>query len=153
MSAVLLPRLRMVRMNLIDLPTVAAIERSLYEFPWTHGNFADSIDSNYSCWVYRYDRDIIGYAILMLAVNEAHLLNISIDSGFQRRGLGRALLQRLVHVAREFRAERLILEVRPSNIAGLALYAFHGFSQIGRRRNYYPAANGREDALVLGLDL
>jgi ribosomal-protein-alanine N-acetyltransferase len=89
----------------------------------------------------------------MLAAEEAHLLNLSIATACQRQGYGSLLLRRLCEVARGRGARLILLEVRPSNAAGLQLYARHGFQRAGLRREYYPAQAGREDALVLRLPL
>ena len=152
MSAVPQPRQEFQPMGESDLESVIEIERRVYAFPWTLGNFRDSIRAGYSCWVCRGGEGLLGYAVLMLAAGEAHLLNLTIDSPFQKRGHGGRLLQHLVGFARGARAQVLLLEVRPSNAAGLELYARHGFRQIGVRRDYYPAQGGRENALVFALE-
>jgi ribosomal-protein-alanine N-acetyltransferase len=136
------------------LESVIDIERRIYEFPWTLVNFRDSIRAGYDCQVCRGARPgLIAYAVLMLGAGEAHLLNLTVDRPFQRMGHGHRFLGHLVEVARDYGAQRVLLEVRPSNEAGIELYAQHGFRQIGVRRDYYPARGGREDALVLGLEL
>jgi ribosomal-protein-alanine N-acetyltransferase len=152
MSAVLRPA-GFEPMRESDLRAVLEIEESLYEFPWTLGNFRDSLRAGYACWVVREGRRVIGYAVLMLAAGEAHLLNLSIAAHSQRRGHGRGLLHCLVQLAREQKSKLLFLEVRPTNQVGQRLYSGYGFKQIGVRRGYYPARKGREDALVLALDL
>jgi len=136
-----------------DLRAVLEIEEAIYPFPWTPGNFRDSLRAGYSCWVYRDEEDLIGYAVLVLAAGEAHLLNLSVAARAQSRGHGRSLLSNVVGVAREHGAKILFLEVRPTNEAGQRLYAGYGFRQVGVRRGYYPAHRGREDALVLSLAL
>lgn len=152
MSAVLKPT-GLEPMRESDLRAVVEIEESIYEFPWTPGNFRDSLRAGYGCWVVREGRRVIGYAVLMLAAGETHLLNLSIAAHSQRRGHGRSLLHQLVQLAREHKAKVLFLEVRPTNQVGQRLYIGYGFRQIGVRRGYYPARKGREDALVLALDL
>jgi ribosomal-protein-alanine N-acetyltransferase len=153
MSAVLRPAAEYEPMHESDLREVLGIEESLYEFPWTLGNFRDSLRAGYACRVIREGRRVIGYAVLMLAAGEAHLLNLSVAAHSQRRGHGRKLLDHIVQVAREYKAKILFLEVRPTNEAGQRLYGGYGFRQIGVRRGYYPARRGREDAWVLALDL
>jgi ribosomal-protein-alanine N-acetyltransferase len=153
MSAVLRSAPEFEPMRESDLRAVLAIEESIYEFPWTLGNFRDSLRAGYACWVMREGGSVIGYAVLMLAAGEAHLLNLSVAAHSQRRGHGRKLLHNLVEVAREHKAKVLFLEVRPTNEVGQRLYSGYGFRQIGVRRGYYPARKGREDALVLALDL
>ena len=145
------PRYR--RMTAGDLDAVMAIENRVYRQPWTRGNFADSLDAGYHCWIVECCGANVGYSVVMIAAGEAHLLNLSIAGEWQRRGLGAALLRFIVKLALDYAASRIYLEVRPSNIAGRALYAQAGFSEIALRRDYYPADNGREDALVLALDL
>jgi len=152
MSAVLRPA-GFEPMRESDLRAVLEIEEDIYEFPWTLGNFRDSLRAGYACWVIREGRRVIGYAVLMLAAGEAHLLNLSVAAGSQRRGHGRKLLHDLVELARGHKAKILFLEVRPTNEVGQRLYSGYGFRQIGVRRGYYPARKGREDALVLALDL
>lgn len=153
MSAVLQDQPDFEPMGEGDLDAVLEIERRIYAFPWTPGNFRDSIRAGYSCWVCRNGDGVLSYAVMMLAEGEAHLLNLSVDSAFWRRGRGTRLLQHLVATARAQGARILFLEVRPSNTAGLELYARNGFRQIGARKNYYPAQDGRENALVLALEL
>jgi len=153
MSAVLQPAEGFEPMSEDALEAVIEIEDRVYEFPWTIVNFRDSIRADYSCWICRGRREgIIGYGVMMLAAGEAHLLNLTVDKPFQRMGHGGRFLRHLMTTARSHGTQRVFLEVRPSNAAGLGLYARHGFGQIGRRKDYYPARGGREDALVLALE-
>jgi len=150
-------------MSAADLHEVVAIEATLYSAPWTIGNFRDSLAANYSAWVLRFalepadSPELIGYFLLMTAVDEAHLLNLSVSRRYQRMGFGIALLQKAVETARGHRALQLVLEVRPSNLRALAIYLRYGFRHIGRRTGYYPTneetGRGREDALVMALTL
>ena len=149
MNAVVQQQARIEPMSEKDVAAVLDIERRIYEFPWTRGNFLDSVRGGYSCWVYRGPSGLIGYAIITVAAGEAHLLNLSIAGRHQGRGHGGAFLSRLIEIARAEGAATLYLEVRPSNEVGRRLYARHGFRCIGVRRDYYPAASGREDAWVL----
>ncbi|MFM9969561.1 MAG: ribosomal protein S18-alanine N-acetyltransferase [Burkholderiales bacterium] len=136
-----------------DLAAVIAIEEKIYEFPWTLGNFRDSLRAGYPCWLCRDGDVLLGYSVLMNAAGEVHLLNLSIAGEHQRRGHGARLLVFLIANARAMKAEKIILEVRPSNPSAQKLYAGFGFKQIGVRRDYYPAAHGREDAWVFALEL
>jgi ribosomal-protein-alanine N-acetyltransferase len=136
-----------------DLARVAAIEANVYVFPWSVGNFRDSLFAGYECsgcWV---GDELVGYAIVMSAVDEAHLLNIAVASEWQGRGIGSLFLRWLIESARKRALEMMYLEVRPSNSTGRHLYHRFGFKQLGLRRDYYPAVTGREDALFLGLNL
>jgi ribosomal-protein-alanine N-acetyltransferase len=153
MSAVLRPDASLQPMSEDDLDEVLEIERGIYEFPWTWGNFSDSMNAGYSCWVYREADVLIGYCIIMAMADEAHLLNLSVSAKHHRQGYGRMLLEHVIAVARQHSARSLFLEVRPGNTAARELYAANGFGQIGTRRDYYPARDGREDALVLAIDL
>lgn len=136
-----------------DLDEVTSAETRIYEFPWTRGNFTDSLHAGYSLWVARRDNDLAGYAAMMVAVDEAHLLNLSVLPEERRRGLGSDILGHLFEIARGHGARRMILEVRPGNAEGIALYRRFLFSEIGRRRGYYAAHGGREDAIVMARDL
>lgn len=149
MSAVLALRPQFLPMCAPDLDQVMALERRIYAFPWTRGNFSDSLESGYGAWLMKEGGCLLGYAVMMQAHDEAQLLNISIAPERRRAGFGSALLLHLVALARGRGATRMLLEVRRSNDAGLALYRCHGFAKIGERRDYYPAEQGREDALVL----
>ncbi len=132
-----------------DLDDVLAIEYRNFSHPWGKGNFSDSLASHYPCWVFRVNDELIGYFVLMLAVDDAHLLTFGVAQKHQRKGYGARLLRHAMHVAQTEGAKTLLLEVRPSNAPALFLYRHFGFQQIGVRRAYYPAAEGREDALVL----
>jgi len=149
MNAVLKPRLTYRPMRLEDIDAIMAIEKTIYPFPWTTGNFVDSLASGYSAWVCLEGGVMAGYAVMMQAIDEAQLLNISIAAERQRAGLGSELLEYLFATAKASGAVRMLLEVRPSNVAGCALYRRCGFKEIGRRRGYYPAHGGREDAIVM----
>jgi ribosomal-protein-alanine N-acetyltransferase len=140
-------------MGIDDLDAVCAIEQRVYPFPWTRGNFADSLLAGYLCTVMESAPALVGYAILAHAAGEAHLLNLSIDAPWQGKGHGRALLLHHIDLARSRGARLMLLEVRPSNQVARALYRDVGFQQITVRRGYYPDADGREDALLLALPL
>jgi len=142
--------MRLREMNLADIDAVMRIEQGVHAHPWTRGNFTDALKSDCVCKVYEADGEMLGYFVFMPAVDEAQLLNISIAAEQQRKGLGRKLLGEIMEIARGMNMRRMLLEVRPSNVAALGLYRDAGFSQIGLRRGYYPAAdNGREDAVVM----
>jgi ribosomal-protein-alanine N-acetyltransferase len=136
-----------------DLNAVMAIEVRGYPFPWTRGIFIDCLRAGYPGLAMERDGLLIGYGVLSIAADEAHVLNICIDPLAQSRGLGRQLLRALVQLAADRGAQRVFLEVRPSNTPALALYHSEGFNEIGRRPRYYPAAQGREDAVVMAIEL
>ena len=136
-----------------DLTRVAEIERAAYEFPWSMGIFRDCLRAGYGCWVLCLQEQIIGYGILSQGAGEAHILNVCISPDQQGAGHGRHLVKRLIDLARWQHAERVFLEVRPSNPGAIKLYDSLGFNEIGRRPRYYPARHGREDAIVMAQEL
>jgi ribosomal-protein-alanine N-acetyltransferase len=140
-------------MAMEDLDAIWRIEKEIYPFPWTKGNFRDSIYAGYSCWVYEERDQVIGYAVMMLAAGEANLLNLAISRTSMGKGRGKRFLLHLVDVARGYRADTMLLEVRPSNLVARRLYEKVGFDEIAVRRNYYPATQGREDAILMGIAL
>ncbi|MDR1425107.1 MAG: ribosomal protein S18-alanine N-acetyltransferase [Azoarcus sp.] len=147
------PPLDFVAMGVDDLDWVTAQEGELHRFPWTRGNFADSLASGHACWLMRENGRLAGYAVTLAVLDEAHLLNISVVREAQGRALGLRLLEHLLEAARQSGARQFFLEVRPSNAAARALYRRAGFVEIGRRKGYYPGPEGREDAIVMRLEL
>lgn len=136
-----------------DLDAVVEAERRIHPFPWTRGNFSDSLAAGHEAWLALEDGRMVGYAVTMPVPDETHLLNISVLPERQRGGIGAALLSMLFDQGREQGAGRMLLEVRAGNLAALAFYRRHGFVEIGRRRGYYPAHEGREDAIVMAREL
>ena len=142
---------RAERMTARDLAGVAAVEQAAFTFPWSRGNFEDSLKSGHLGMVLRDGgNEVAGYLILMPVVDEMHLLNVTVAPAWQRQGLGRWLLRLATALTLVHGFGSLLLEVRPSNIGAIALYHRVGFAEIGRRKRYYPAENNtREDALVM----
>jgi [ribosomal protein S18]-alanine N-acetyltransferase len=140
-------------MSYEDLIAVCRIEPTIYSHPWTYGNFKDSLDSGYCAWVMEMSGEIIAYALLMMVLDEAHLLNVSVSQHYQGQGLGRAMLAQMITVARQRLASNMFLEVRASNSKAISLYEAMGFCEMGIRRHYYPTSHGREDAVLMGLAL
>jgi ribosomal-protein-alanine N-acetyltransferase len=153
MSAVLKMQYQFRPMHMDDLDTIMVIEPQIYPYPWTRGNFSDSLNSGYSAWVLMHNEEIIGYSLMMMVLDEAHLLNLSIAKIYQKQGLGRTLLEHMVDIAKNNQMANMFLEVRQSNISAMALYESKGFNEMAIRRNYYPATNGRENAVLMGLAL
>ena len=141
------PTLRDMRQT--DVTAVATIEQSAYEFPWSPGIFRDCLLAGYTSLVLEHSGKVIGYGIMSVAAGEAHLLNLVLSESARRMGNGRRLLEHLMEVARLAGAEGVYLEVRPSNERALLLYERAGFQLLGRRRGYYRARGGTEDAVVL----
>lgn len=140
-------------MRASDIGTVLCIEQQIHAHPWTLGNFSDALASGYLCKVSEQDGVVMGYAVLMHGVDDAELLDIGIALPYQRQGLGRGLLKEMLSLARELGKQRVVLEVRASNIPAIALYRSMGFAEIGLRRDYYVVADGREDAILMGREL
>lgn len=136
-----------------DIDAVSAIEQRTYPFAWTPGIFRDCLRVGHECWVLDTRSGIIGYGVLSCAAGEAHVLNVCVAPEHQGHGHGRHVLRRLIDIARWHMADRVFLEVRPSNAGAIALYDSEGFNEIGRRPNYYPATKGREDAIVMAREL
>ena len=141
------------RMADLHLDDIVAIEQAVHIHPWSRGNFADSIAAGYHCWVAHRDSALVGYGVVMIGAAEAHLLNLSVAPSWQRQGIGAKLTRFFVKLARDYGADKIYLEVRPSNAAARALYLAQGFAEIGVRRDYYPASGGREDAVIMELGL
>ncbi len=142
-------------MTVATLDGVMALEEAVYPFPWTRGNFLDSLASGYTAWTLnRVEGDLVGYCVAMFGADEMHLLNITVAPAWRRRGHARRLFDQLVAACRQRSADRLWLEVRESNLTAREVYRRLGFAAAGMRRGYYPAPAGtREDAIVMTLDL
>ncbi len=154
MSAVLNePEVVLRPMRVEDVDEVMQIEAEAYPFPWTHGIFRDCLRVGYSCWLIEQSGKVVAYGIMSSAVGEAHILNICVDEGLRRQGFGRAMLEHLIDLAKRHGNQMCLLEVRPSNISAVSLYHDYGFNEVGTRKDYYPDQNGREDAIILALNL
>ena len=148
-DAVMMPELSFRSARESDVPEILRIERLSYAFPWTEGIFRDCLRVNYTCRVAEIGVAVAGYGIMSIAAGEAHLLNLCVGEDYRCRGIGRRLLAHLLQVAADVGAREAFLEARPSNTSAIRLYQSLGFVQIGVRRGYYQAADGREDAIVL----
>jgi len=148
------PRLVRYRaMTPSDLPAVSAVERASYQFPWSEGIFRDCLRVGYLCRVAELDGEIVAYGVVAMGAGEAHILNLCVRCDLRGRSVGRQMLMLVLERARQAGMETVFLEVRPSNPHAIALYQSVGFVQVGLRKGYYQAEGGREDALVLKLDL
>jgi len=144
-----MPELQIRAMQEPDIAPVLRIERAAYAFPWTEGIFRDCLRVNYTCRVAEIGVLTVGYGIMSVAAGEAHLLNLCVGEAYRCRGIGRRLLSHLLQAAATSGARDAYLEARPSNTSAIRLYQLLGFTQIGMRRGYYQAVDGREDAIVL----
>jgi len=146
-----MPEIR--QMLVTDLDEVIVIEKEVFLFPWTRGNFGDSISSGYHCYVLELGGHIFGYGVMTISLDEAHLLTLSVTAGWQQEGWGEKLLQHFICLAKEHHARSVFLEVRKSNLGAARLYERIGFTRIATRTGYYPAMGGHEDAIVMELTL
>ena len=143
------PALRVLTVDMLD--AVLAIEVQAYTFPWTRGNFIDSIAAGYLTRALVADSgEIVGYFVAMPGFEEMHLLNVTVAAHHQGQGHARRLLAELYALSASFAATAVWLEVRQSNARARALYLREGFTEAGNRRDYYPAPQGqREDAILM----
>ncbi|MCC6202116.1 MAG: ribosomal protein S18-alanine N-acetyltransferase [Gammaproteobacteria bacterium] len=132
-----------------DLDAVVTIECDSYPFPWSRKMFVDCLAAGYRGLVLETADRLAGYGVMMFGYGEVHLLNLCVRTELRGLGYARRLLEQMLQLARCGDAAVALLEVRPSNLPALRLYQQAGFVQVGARRDYYPAAVGREDALLL----
>jgi ribosomal-protein-alanine N-acetyltransferase len=141
-------------MTLADLERIMPIEERAYPYPWTLGIFQDCLrHSNYHAYIYELNQQIQAYCVLSVAVGELHILNITVEPSLQQQGLGKRLLATVEQIGRGLAAQDCFLEVRPSNTSAIRLYLSQGFNEVGLRKNYYPAKNGREHAILMAKTL
>jgi ribosomal-protein-alanine N-acetyltransferase len=145
----LAPEVVIRSMRSSDIAEVVTIERASYQFPWSEGIFRDCLRVGYVCRVITVSRQVMAYGVMSLGAGEAHILNLCVGEAYRCRGVGRRLLSSLIERATAAGMGDAFLEVRPSNTAAIRLYLALGFEQVGMRRGYYQAVNGREDAAVL----
>jgi len=142
-------KIQFEKMHISDLDAVMAIELTNYPVPWSKGVMKDCIKSRYQCITLKISEDIIGYAFLLVNLDESHLLNMCIDKKYQGKGYGRKLLNYLENICHYHNSQNFILEVRESNPIAQSLYLSFGFTEIGIRKNYYETLEGREHAIVM----
>ena len=138
-----------------DLETVVVLEERAYKFPWSRAIIAGCTKVPYRIWIGEIgaDKAHVCQAFSSIVAGEAHILNLSVDPAYQGQGVGSLLLRHLIADAGLQEAAQIFLEVRESNQAAIQMYLNHDFNEIGRRHNYYPTSSGREDALILALQL
>jgi ribosomal-protein-alanine N-acetyltransferase len=151
MNTSLLQNTQIRKMLATDLDRVIVIEREIFLFPWSMENFSDSINAGYDCRVLEESNALFGYGVMMAGPDEAHLLTIGIAANWQSKGWGKKLLYYFINLARQKNLLSMLLDVRESNTGAALLYKQIGFQPIGKRKGYYPAMCGREDAIVMKL--
>ncbi len=140
-------------MMVSDLDRVLEVEQAAYDIPWSRGVFEDCVSGRNECWVLEHEGALLGHAIISNVLDETHLLNLCVHPAYGRRGLGRSFLKFLITRATARKSSSFYLEVRVSNTAAIQLYFSEGFNEVGIRPAYYPAKNGREDAMLMTLEL
>ncbi|XUA18735.1 ribosomal protein S18-alanine N-acetyltransferase [Citrobacter sp. OP27] len=136
-----------------DLPRALLIEQRAHAFPWSEQTLASNQGERYLNLQLTVDDEMAAFAITQIVLDEATLFNIAVDPAYQRRGLGRELLEQVIDEVEKRGVVTLWLEVRASNVAAIALYESLGFNEATIRRNYYPTAEGREDAIIMALPI
>lgn len=136
-----------------DLPSVLLIEQLTQPAPWTHKIFLDCLQVGYQCWALERRHEVVGFAILAVAASECHILNLAISPLEQGRGMGYWLMKELLAELKKQLVNLIVLEVRVTNLRAQKLYRKLQFTEIGRRMNYYQTQQGREDAIVMSLNL
>jgi ribosomal-protein-alanine N-acetyltransferase len=135
-----------------ELASVMELERMAHAYPWRQSSFEDCLRGRQRCWLAYVEHNLVGYVVVTHAGGDAELLNLAVSPKFQRRGIGSVLVQHAIACVQGF-ADMLFLEVRVSNQKAINLYAQEGFFEVGHRKNYYPRANGHEDALLMASQL
>lgn len=136
-----------------ELDEIMSIELEVYPYPWTRGIFHDCLHVGYCCRVLKSNNKIVAYSIMSAAAGESHLLTIVVAPSEQGKGYGKIMLNQMIVLAISHHVKIMYLEVRPSNKNAIKLYHQRGFNEVGVRNNYYPDEGGREDALIMALDL
>lgn len=136
-----------------DLQSLADIALQAMPFPWTLRVFQDCLKINYVGWVLEHERKIVGFSIILVHPDQVEIINIAILPKLQKKGGGRQLLNEIISYCRACEINKIQLEVRKSNRSAITFYRKSGFREEGVRKNYYPLAQGREDALLFSLRL
>jgi ribosomal-protein-alanine N-acetyltransferase len=140
--------IKLVPMEACHLDALAELERICFAEPWTRGGLEAELSSGTAVFlVAECGSETAGYGGMHCVCGECYVDNIAVFPKFRRRGVGRMLTQGLIDRARGRGAEFFSLEVRPSNLAAVALYRSLGLKETGRRKNFY--RNPSEDALIL----
>ncbi|RJX70459.1 ribosomal-protein-alanine N-acetyltransferase [Vibrio sinensis] len=131
------------------LDSVWRIEQLAHTHPWSETMIRNVKSRGAMHYVLIIDNHVVGYFYAQNIVGEVTLLNIAIDPGQQGKGYGKFLLEEFVTLCEQASAESAWLEVRASNTVAHQLYLNSGFNEVDRRINYYPSAQGREDAIIM----
>ena len=146
------------KFNSVEIPSVLSIEEKNSDYPWSQLQFTTSIEnSNNLCYCRSLNGKTIGYLIAMLAEDTADIQNIGIDTDFQRKGYGTALLNHLIEELRKRDIGEIFLEVRAGNKSAIQFYKRQGFEEISVRKNYYTKnsknQSHREDGIIMSIKI
>lgn len=147
------PALSYRPMTLNDVAYVLTVENEVYPYPWTERILQDCIRVGYDCWLALENDLVVAHAVVSVAAGESHLLNLSVSRKHQSKGIGKAFIDFLIDIVRSKNATVMLLEVRPSNLQAISCYDAVGFNEIGCRKDYYPASEGKEDALLFAKEI
>ncbi|MGD2074828.1 MAG: ribosomal protein S18-alanine N-acetyltransferase [Gammaproteobacteria bacterium] len=140
-------RLRPMRES--DLPAVHRLETMSQPFPWPLWLFRRQLREGASCWVLAQGQSILGFGVVAVWKQRAHIMNICVAPRCRRRGWGRHIMLQLLRVARHHHCRQAWLEVRSTNRPAILLYQTLGFRTEEVRKGYYPARRGRQDGLIM----
>ena len=140
--------MRIETMNSSHVDQIAQLEKLCFSDPWSVNSIASELDNKLSFWLVATEEDrVTGYIGSQTVMDETDMMNVAVHPDYRRKGIAEALVNGLVEALKRKESRCLTLEVRASNVPAIALYEKLGFSEIGRRKNYY--RNPREDALIL----
>ena len=135
-------------MNVSHVVQIAQLEKICFSDPWSEGSIASELDNKLAFWLVATEGEMVaGYIGSQTVVGETDMMNVAVHPDFRRKGIAETLINTLVDNLKRMESHCLTLEVRASNAPAIGLYEKLGFSEIGRRKNYY--RNPREDALIL----
>lgn len=136
------------KMTLQDINEIMKIEPKCFTLPWSRESYLGELKNNFATYlVCDYEGEIAGYGGIWVVFEDAHITNVAVDPDYRQFGMGTALMEELEQVARDKKAQQILLEVRPSNEAALAMYRKLGYFPTGLRHAYY-SDNG-EDAIIM----
>lgn len=135
-----------------DIDAVMALERLVQTHPWRRSSYEDCLNGRHHCWLAEHGGELVGFAVASWGGGDAELLNLAVTPKWQRRGVGQCLLTQVCEKLSAY-ASMVFLEVRVSNRRAIEFYQRQQFFEVGNRPNYYPTMNGREDALIMALQL
>ncbi len=135
-------------MTVKDLERVMEIEMESFPLPWSKESYLGELSNTFASYlVCDYEGEIVGFGGIWVIFEEAHITNIAIEQNYRQQGMGRMLMGKLENIARDKRAIRILLEVRPSNTAAQIMYRSLGFVPTGIRKKYY--SDNNEDAILM----